>query len=176
MICLVLNIKHAVHTGTVRLKQQLRSGMSDASGAFRRSEQIAGLHDVNYTEYVYKGGPVEIPAPKHWNLIGRSMTIATCVIAQQYSAGSFFSIRVLSRTEKLDSPFRNGIPFPQKLSENCEKGLLASSCLYVYLFVRTKLDFHWTDFHEISYLSIFRKSVEEIQVSLKSDKNNGYFA
>ena len=33
----------------------------------------------------------------------------------------------------------------------------------------------WTDFHEISYLRVFRKSVEKIQVSLKSDKNNEYF-
>jgi hypothetical protein len=32
-----------------------------------------------------------------------------------------------------------------------------------------------TDFHEMLYLSIFRKSVAKIQVSLKSDKNNGYF-
>ena len=31
---------------------------------------------------------------------------------------------------------------------------------------------HWTDFHEIWCLSIFRKYTEEIQVSLKSDKNN----
>jgi hypothetical protein len=31
----------------------------------------------------------------------------------------------------------------------------------------------WADFHEIRYLRIFRKSVEKIQVSLKSDKNNG---
>jgi hypothetical protein len=29
---------------------------------------------------------------------------------------------------------------------------------------------HWTDFQEISYLSIFQKPVKEIQVSLKSDK------
>jgi hypothetical protein len=29
---------------------------------------------------------------------------------------------------------------------------------------------HWTDFREIWHLSIFRKSVEKIQVSLKSDK------
>jgi hypothetical protein len=29
-------------------------------------------------------------------------------------------------------------------------------------------------FHEICYLSVFQKSVEEIQVSLKSDKNNRY--
>ena len=34
---------------------------------------------------------------------------------------------------------------------------------------------HWTDFYEILYTSIFRKSVEKIQVSLKSDKNDGYF-
>jgi hypothetical protein len=38
-----------------------------------------------------------------------------------------------------------------------------------------QLGSHSTDFHEISYLMIFRKSVEKIQVSLKSDMNNGYF-
>jgi hypothetical protein len=31
---------------------------------------------------------------------------------------------------------------------------------------------HWTGFHEISYFSIFRKSVEK--VNDKSDKSNGY--
>ena len=34
---------------------------------------------------------------------------------------------------------------------------------------------HLTAFHEIWYLSIIRKSVVKIQVSLKYDKNNGYF-
>jgi hypothetical protein len=34
---------------------------------------------------------------------------------------------------------------------------------------------HWTHFREIWYLSIFRKSVAKILVSLKPDKNNGYF-
>jgi len=38
-----------------------------------------------------------------------------------------------------------------------------------------QLDSHWTDSHEISYWSIFRKSVEKNQVSLKSDQNKGYF-
>jgi len=38
-----------------------------------------------------------------------------------------------------------------------------------------QLQFQLTVFHEILYLSIFRKSVEKIQSSLKSDKNNGYF-
>jgi hypothetical protein len=33
---------------------------------------------------------------------------------------------------------------------------------------------HWTSFYEILYLNIFQKSVDKIQVSLKSDKNNGY--
>ena len=37
-----------------------------------------------------------------------------------------------------------------------------------------QLGSHWTDFH-IWYLSIMRKSVQKIQVSLKSDKNNGHF-
>jgi len=38
-----------------------------------------------------------------------------------------------------------------------------------------QLSSQWMDFHEILYLNIFRKPVYKIQVSLKSDKNNGYF-
>jgi hypothetical protein len=34
---------------------------------------------------------------------------------------------------------------------------------------------HRAVFHDILYLTIFRKSVEKIEVLLKSDKNNGYF-
>jgi hypothetical protein len=34
---------------------------------------------------------------------------------------------------------------------------------------------HRTNFYEVLYLSIFRKSLEKIRVPLKSDKNNGYF-
>jgi hypothetical protein len=50
------------------------------------------------------------------------------------------------------------------------KRLLASS----WLSVRMEHDgSHWTTFHEIRYLITFRKSVEKIQVWLKSDKNNG---
>jgi hypothetical protein len=36
-----------------------------------------------------------------------------------------------------------------------------------------QLGSHWTDFNKIWYLSIFRKSVEKLPVSLKSDKNKG---
>jgi hypothetical protein len=38
-----------------------------------------------------------------------------------------------------------------------------------------QLGFHKTYFPEILYLSIFRKSVEKIQVSFKSYKKNSYF-
>ena len=34
---------------------------------------------------------------------------------------------------------------------------------------------NWTDFHEVWYLSIFRKSDEKIPFSLKSVNNNGHF-
>ena len=48
-------------------------------------------------------------------------------------------------------------------------------CLSVCPSVRIEqLCSDWVDFHEILHLCIFRKSVEEIQVSLKSDKYNVY--
>ena len=59
-------------------------------------------------------------------------------------------------------------------SQNCEKRLLDSSRLSARPNGK-KLDSNWKDFHEIWYFSIFRKSVEKIQDSSKSDTNNGYF-
>jgi hypothetical protein len=55
-----------------------------------------------------------------------------------------------------------------------------SVCLSVCLSVRPsipmeQLSSNWTDFHEICYSSILQKHVEEIQVTLECDKNNGYF-
>ena len=51
----------------------------------------------------------------------------------------------------------------QARSQNCEKRLVCLS-------LRTEQHgSHWTDFHEIWYLSIFRKPFEQIQVSLKSE-------
>jgi len=38
-----------------------------------------------------------------------------------------------------------------------------------------QLGSHCTDFHEIRYLNIIRKSNEKIQVLLESDKNKGRF-
>jgi hypothetical protein len=39
---------------------------------------------------------------------------------------------------------------------------------------REQLGSHWTDFNEILFWNIFRKFIEKIHVSLKSDRNNGY--
>jgi len=50
-----------------------------------------------------------------------------------------------------------------------------SHVMSVRLSIRMEqLGSHWTDFRNIWYLSIFRKSVDNIHVSLKSDKYNGY--
>jgi len=38
-----------------------------------------------------------------------------------------------------------------------------------------QLSSHWRDFHEVRCFRIFRKSVEKIEISLKSDENNAYF-
>jgi hypothetical protein len=55
-------------------------------------------------------------------------------------------------------------------SQNCEKLLLASSCLSVHPPDRKeKLGFHYTDFHKILYLRIRRKSAKQIQASLQYD-------
>jgi hypothetical protein len=37
-----------------------------------------------------------------------------------------------------------------------------------------ELGSHWTDYGGILGLSFFRKSVDKMEVSLKSDKNNRY--
>jgi hypothetical protein len=39
-----------------------------------------------------------------------------------------------------------------------------------------QLGSHWANFYEIWYLTIIWRSAESVQVSLKSDKNNRYFA
>jgi hypothetical protein len=56
------------------------------------------------------------------------------------------------------------------------KATIASSCLSVSppLCIE-QLGSYWTDFREIRYLWIFRKSIEKTQVSLKSDNYNGQF-
>jgi hypothetical protein len=51
-----------------------------------------------------------------------------------------------------------------------------SYVMFVRLSVHVEqLGFHWMDFNEIWYLSVFRKHVEKMQVLLKSDKNKVYF-
>jgi len=54
--------------------------------------------------------------------------------------------------------------------------LYMSICLSVRPSVRMEQSSsHWTDFPEILYLIIIRRSLENIKVALKSDKYNGLF-
>jgi hypothetical protein len=70
--------------------------------------------------------------------------------------------------------------FPHR---TCCDDLALSQCKNLYTDVRFVMSVllsvrmeqlcpHWMDFHEIWYLSIFRKSIKKIRVSLKPDKNN----
>jgi hypothetical protein len=63
-------------------------------------------------------------------------------------------------------------PIFRRVRKIAKKRLLALSCLSVRL---EQLGSHWTDFHEILRFGIFRKTVENFQFPLKSDKNNRYF-
>jgi len=65
----------------------------------------------------------------------------------------------------------------RRVCKICGKRLSASSCLTIRPSVRMEqLGSHSTDFHEIWCWSIFFLiCVQKIQVSLKSDKNKGYF-
>ena len=54
-------------------------------------------------------------------------------------------------------------------------GFVVSVCLSLCPSELKQLRSHWADFHEILYLRTFPISAEKIQVSLKSDKSNGYF-
>jgi len=63
-------------------------------------------------------------------------------------------------------------------SQNCEKRVLTSSCLYdrPSAWIGSVFAGHISHFHEILYMDVFRKSAEKIQVSQKSDKHAGYFS
>jgi hypothetical protein len=57
-----------------------------------------------------------------------------------------------------------------------KKRILDSSRLSVLPSARVEqLGLQLKNFHEILHMSIFRKSMEKIQISLKYDKNDGYF-
>jgi hypothetical protein len=60
--------------------------------------------------------------------------------------------------------------FAKSREENIS--FVMSTCLFVSM---EQIGSHRMGIHEILYVNIIRKSVEKIQVHLKSDKNNGYF-
>jgi hypothetical protein len=65
-----------------------------------------------------------------------------------------------------------GLIQPHSMSQNCGKLLLARPRLSVGMEL---LCSHSIDFHENLYLRIYGKSIDKIQVSLKSDSNSRCF-
>ena len=105
-----------------------------------------------------------------------SKTVITTALLGMSASRTVWACVVISCTalERVEMPcvaFCFCVCFWARL-QNCEKRLLASSCPSVRM---EQLGSHWTDFYEILYLSTCRISVEKIQISLKSDKNNGYY-
>jgi len=60
----------------------------------------------------------------------------------------------------------------KEVTRMCLRCIVVELRILLYILL---LGSHWTDFHEILYTGIFRKSVQNFQVSLKFYNKNGYF-
>jgi hypothetical protein len=87
-------------------------------------------------------------------------------------------VNVMSKSELIllkRASLRRKFNVFRRVRKICDKRLLASSC-HVCPSVRMEhLDCHCTDFDKTRYVGFFRKSVEKIQILLKSDKCDRYF-
>jgi len=89
-------------------------------------------------------------------------------------------LNILALTIQYGTSFWKTSVLSYERSQNCEKRLLTVSyfsvCPCLYQAVRMEqLSYHWRDLHENLYSSVYRKSVEKIQVSLETDTNDVYF-
>lgn len=66
--------------------------------------------------------------------------------------------------------------FLMRVPKIAKRGSYYSNFSVLLFFCIEQLGFQWTNFYESWYLRIFWKSVTKIQVSLNSDKNNGYLS
>ena len=115
------------HTDSPRLTQGLRSERCDASRNLRKSQLSA--HIIKYM-CIYK--PAKLKSQlQHWNLTGGNTTIPPPVIAQQYSSGTFVSLRLHSRKGRnrraFQKFFRKIFLFEKHLSKIANFNPLGSS-------------------------------------------------
>jgi hypothetical protein len=97
-----------------------------------------------------------------------------CLFVTLYAPTSTYSVANMLRAEKqvrfhVWHSLLGAFAKLRKASIGFGMSVRPSVCLH------GKTRSHRTNFHKILYLSIFRKTVQEIQVSLKPDKNNGHF-
>jgi hypothetical protein len=134
VICCVLNIKHVVHTDTDLRSGYVMEGPKQvelpASRNWVQACMLPAIQDM-YTKGVqFKS---QLLNTGTWSAAvwhSPIVLLPNSIVLAASSHSAFFPAR-----EKFEAPFRNSIPFPQKRSQNCEKGLLASSCLSVCLSV-----------------------------------------
>jgi hypothetical protein len=109
----------------------------------------------------------------------KSLAVTVCTTRfnlQIWCALSTCVVQGSQNKERDSCPLQTELIGFYALSQNYKNLLLALSYLFVCLSVRVKqLGSHRTDFHEFLYFTIFRKFIEDIQVSLKTGKNDGYF-
>jgi hypothetical protein len=105
-----------------------------------------------------------------WHLLCQSKGMGE--ISPVASIYTYFWSVINMRCRALSPAFARAFAKLRKATIN----FVISACTSVPLSVRTEQPgYYCTGFHKISYWSIFRKSVEKIQFSSISDKNNGYF-
>jgi hypothetical protein len=125
-------------------------------------------------------GPATVPGQRQMNLVHIR---PSCFIKAILILFSPPCIGVASCPFASDVSSKTLSPFPQACYVTCAPGAFGNCEKQLISFVMSALlscriqhlGSHETDLHEISYKNIFRKTVEKIQVSFKSDKNNRYF-
>ena len=121
-----------------------------------------GVMDVCLGAAINTCMPVSIKARlPSWSLKHRNGCMCTCLIIQEICIWPAVFVISLDSYSKARSTLRVGWCSAQgKFPVSVRVEQLGS---------------HRTNFHEVSYISIFWKSIEKVLVLLKSDKNDGYF-
>jgi len=134
--------------------------------------------------YIYvctQGSPAKTQSSTHWNLIGRRMTAPQPLLSPSSnlpppsSHFTFIPSKKNSGRAKKKSLFFSVLLCPFAKLRKATISFSRSVYPFVLPSVRMEqLGSHWKHFHEIWYLSIFRKFVEKIPAVLKPEKNNEY--
>jgi hypothetical protein len=126
-----------------------------------------------------QGKSAEIYTPTIWNVIVSSMTTPSSVLSPSSIQIQSSSYCTFFPTRKELTSFSEILLFHLLYDLAAFTELRRANISFV-MSVRPsvlmkELGSHWTNFHEILYLSIFQKYFEKVKFLLKDEKNNGHF-